>query len=277
MPTRKEDGLTSQIPTLGIIAGSGVIPAQLAEACKAQGMNFRIIGLTDNTDKIIPDFWTRIGTSAKTIRYLKENDIHDLVLIGAVKRPGLFDLWPDWFTFKFFLKVWFNSMGDNSLLESARTLLESMGFKLHGIQKFMPELLMPEGLAGNFSPEERQWLDIQIGLKESQELGAQDIGQAVIIKNGQILGREDKKGTSTLIRKYGQQGAILVKTCKPQQDKDLDLPTIGPDTARLCAQAGMAGIVGQAGQTLLVERDLVKNIADDHAMFVIGVTLDAKK
>ncbi len=277
MPTRKEKGLNSNIPKLGVIAGAGIIPVDLLYACQLQDIETVSIGIKGSTDCLTPDFWSRVGTSAKTLKIFQDQNIKDIVMIGAVKRPNFFEFWPDWVTAKFFFKAWMKSFGDDSLLSAMRAELESMGFRIHGIQKFLPELLMPEGLICGKLPTDLQGLDIQLGLKASQELGRQDIGQAVIVKNGQVIGCEDKKGTSALIRKYGREGAILVKSCKPQQDKDLDLPTIGPETVKLCAGMGMAGIIAQAGHSLLVEKKFVEKIAGTHGIFVMGVTIDPIK
>jgi hypothetical protein len=273
MSAREKISLNPSVSRLGIIAGSGVLPARLVEACEEQGIDYKIIGLGKETDCVTPDLHSRIGSSGKTLRYLREQGIHDVVLIGAVKRPNLFNVWPDWFSFKFFFRVLFKSMGDSSLLDAARQLLEGEGLIIHGVHEFLPELLLQEGVIGAHAPPDKYQLDIQLGLKESQELGRHDIGQAVIVKDGQVIGREDKRGTSALIKAHGTAGAILVKTCKPQQDRNLDLPTIGPETARLCAERKMAGIVGQAGETLLVEREKTARIADANGLFLMGVTI----
>ena len=273
MSAREKVSLTPSIEKLGIIAGGGSLPAKLVETCKQQGIDYVVIGLGNNVESITPDFQARIGAGIKILSCLKQNNVTDIVIIGAVKRPTLFNIWPDWPTFKFFLKAFINSLGDSGLLDGARKELEERGFKLHGVQEFLPEILMPEGVVGTHAPFDKYLLDIQTGLKASQDLGAQDIGQAVIVKDDKVVGYEDKKGTSALIRKHGCEGAILVKTCKPQQDKDLDLPTIGPETARLCASKRMAGIVGHAGHTLLVEREKTVRIADANDLFVLGVTI----
>ena len=273
MSAGKEKSLTPPIEKLGIIAGGGVIPAKLVKACADQNIYPVVVGLRGHTQSVAPDYWGRIGSAGKIIRFYKRQNIHDIVLIGSVKRPGIFDLWPDWITLKFFLKAWLKSFGDNDLLKSARQELEKMGFHLHGVHKFLPDLLMPEGLIAGTLPTPSQQKDIQIGLQASQDLGRQDIGQAVIVKEGKIIGREDKKGTSALIKRHGVQGALLVKTCKPQQDKDLDLPTIGPKTVELCRDKKMAGIIGQAQNTLLVEREQVKSLANQAGLFVVGGTL----
>ncbi|HRQ62212.1 MAG TPA: UDP-2,3-diacylglucosamine diphosphatase LpxI, partial [Alphaproteobacteria bacterium] len=60
------------------------------------------------------------------------------------------------------------------------------------------------------------------------------------------------------------------KTCKPQRDRDLDLPTIGPATVAQCAAAGMAGIVIEAGASIVAERDKLVDAADAAGIFVYG-------
>ena len=48
---------------------------------------------------------------------------------------------------------------------------------------------------------------------------------------------------------------VLVKSVKPGQDRRADLPTIGPETIRLAADAGLAGVAYDAGGTILAERE----------------------
>ena len=147
MPTRKE----ISIEKLGIIAGGGELPRQLAEACQAQGIKPVIVGFEGETDQVTPDYWGCIGSSLKTIAFLKEQNVRDLVMIGAIKRPSLFDLWPDWETFKFFIKAWLNSFGDDSLLSAARQELEARGFTLHGAHEFNLEFGGEEAFKAAFN------------------------------------------------------------------------------------------------------------------------------
>lgn len=277
MSAREKDSLTKNISKLGIIAGGGVIPRQLQQVCANQNIETVTIGIKGATDHVSPDFWTRIGTSGKTIAWLEKENVKDVVLIGAVKRPSLMNLWPDWETAKFFFKIWFKSLGDNTLLSAMRVEFSKRGITVHGVHKFLPELLMPEGLIGYYAPKDGDQVVIQIGIQQARKLGMEDIGQAVIMKGKDVVAYEDARGTSSLIKRHGCEGAILVKTCKPQQDRDLDLPTIGPETVRLCAEKKMAGIVAQAGASLLVEREEVVRIADANKIFVMGVTLHEPK
>ena len=267
MPTRKKS-------KLGILAGSGILPAQLVQACQKQSIEPVIIGFKGYTDHVTPDYWGRIGSSTKILNYLQENNVRDIVMIGAIKRPSFFDLWPDWATFKFFLKAWLKSFGDDGLLKAARYALEARGFQIHGIHEYLPDLLMPEGILSTHPPLEGHQIDVQVGIQAARQLGREDKGQAVLVKNGQVIAQEDVHGTSVLIQNHGQVGAILVKMRKPQQDKDLDLPTVGPQTVELCAAKQMAGIVGQAQNTLLVERMQTIQLANQNGLFVLGVTID---
>jgi len=107
-----------------------------------------------------------------------------------------------------------------------------------------------------------------------------DIGQAVVVQQGMVLGVEAIEGTDVLIERTASlrregPGGVLVKLAKPQQDNRFDLPTAGPDTVERMKQAGLRGLAIQAGRSLLVERQKTVAMADEAGIFIIGLTLDA--
>lgn len=263
-----------KISTLGIIAGGGDLPRQLAQTCKDQNIQTNIIGIKNHVDHVTPDITLRIGQAAKIISFFKNNDVSDIVFIGSVTKPTFFTLWPDWMALQFFIKAWIGSWGDDNLLKGAKKILNTQGLSVRGVHEFLPNLLMPRGVLGDVNPNEKHHNDIAVGLKESQKLGLEDKGQAVLVKNGEVIACEDAKGTSSMIRRFGEEGAILVKTCKPQQDRDLDLPTLGSNTIHECINKNMAGIVGQTNLTLLVDREKMVSMANKANLFLIGKTLD---
>lgn len=212
----------------------------------------------------------RIGEAGKIITVLRDLGFHDLVLIGSVKRPKLTSMRPDLRTAKFFAKLGLRALGDDGLLKAVRSELEEEGFIIHGIHELMPELLMPSGLVAG-SPNERQQEDIRVGLAASRKIGAEDIGQSVVVLNGIVIGTEDEGGTNALIKRAAKTGAILVKSSKPQQDRKLDMPTIGLETVRLCASLGYAGIAAEAGGVLVADRDDMIEAANRAGMFWVGV------
>lgn len=277
-----ESGLSvpPDITKLGVIAGAGGMPARLIHACDRLGIEVFIVGFEGQTNPEIfrgrHHICTRLGAAGDIINTLKAHEVRDLVLIGAVRRPGLAELKPDMRTAKFFARVGLRALGDDGLLKALRHELEGEGFRLHGIQTFAENLVAAEGVVGRHKPHDSDWPDIERGLNVSQELGRLDVGQSVIVQEGIVLGVEGVEGTDELIRRcsaYRRKGrkGVLVKTCKPGQDRDIDLPAIGPDTVHMCAEAGFGGIVVHAGQSLVLEPEKVAEIADKYGIFVVAL------
>ncbi len=262
------------IDKLAIIAGSGTLPRDLYQRATSLGIDCHVIGFKGHTDYITPDLWGTVGRASKIITYLKENKIQNLVFIGGIEKPSFKSLRLDWVTIKFFIKAWVKSFGDSNVLTSARNELESMGFQMYGIHKFLPELLMESGTLGAIQIHDASYDDIALGTHEALEWGKQDKGQAVIIKNGNVIARESKAGTNWMIEHYGTADSILVKMCKPQQDMDMDLPTIGPKTVQLCANKKMAGIIGHAHHMLIAERDKTIELANSNGLFIYGQDIE---
>lgn len=260
---------------LGIVAGGGQLPKKLAAFCDSHNIETFLIGFENQTD---PDLlkgraheMTRLGAAGQIITILREHGYNELVMIGSIKRPKLSELRPDLRTASFFAKLGLRVLGDDGLLKAIRAELEDEGFVIHGIHEIMDDLLMPNGFLTKLKPTVNQQLDIVDGLKASKKIGEKDIGQSVVVCDRRILGTEDDKGTNNLIHRSAQKGAILVKSRKPQQDRKLDMPTIGSDTVRLCASLGYAGIAAEAGDVLVVDLEEMIALADEAGMFVTGI------
>jgi hypothetical protein len=277
---------TPPIKQLGILAGSGVLPQKLLEACDEKGITPFVVGFEGQTDPLLiqgrSHLWTRLGAAGQVIKTLKTHNIRDLVFIGAIRRPTIAELRPDMKAAEFFAKAsWKAFGGDNGFVEALREFLGQEGFRVHGIHSIATNLLTPEGSIGKIEPTKADWLDIEKGIQISQQIGALDIGQSVIIQEGLTLTVEAAEGTDAMIvrakglRRKGR-GGVLVKTCKPQQDKDFDLPTIGPQTILNAVEAGLSGVAIHAGQSLLIDPEEVAQIADKHKIFVIGIKVEAK-
>lgn len=258
------------------------MPERLAYACEQKGITPFIVGFEGQTDPGVVQgrnhMWTRLGAAGQVIGTLKAHNITDLVLIGPIRRPTLSELRPDLRTAEFFARIGLKALGDDGLLGAIRAELEKEGFVIRGVHEFAQDLLCAEGVLGTRKPSREEWVSIKHGLEISQAIGALDVGQAVIVQQGAVLGVEAAEGTDGLIRRCRTlarkgEGAILVKTCKPQQDKDFDLPTVGPDTVELAAESGLDGIAIEAGNSLLIDPQRVAEIANKHKMFVVGVEL----
>ena len=267
---------------LGIIAGGGSLPRQLIDGCRAQGRPFAVVGLKDFAlpASIGADvgLWIRLGEAGKAVKFFHEQGVEEIVMIGPVRRPSLFQLRPDWWTAKFLAKIGFKAFGDDHLLTSVIKYIETEGFKIIGVHEILGDILATEGVFGKIKPDEQALADIEHGVKIARGLGALDVGQSVIVQQGIVLGVEAVEGTDALIKrckdlKRDGLGGVLVKTKKPQQEQRADLPTIGVSTVENAADSGLRGIAVQAGKTLIVDRAAVVEKADELGLFVVGVKI----
>ena len=263
--------------SLGIIAGGGALPRKLVAACKRDGRDYFVLGLDGQTDtETQPHVWTKLGATTEAINILKQNGVDTLVMAGYIRRPSLADMRPDMRTLHVFLKLGRRALGDDGLLRAVAQELEKDGFKVIGAQEVEPALLAQEGVNGSKLPLPEHQTDIQAGFTMAKELGRLDIGQAVVMQQGIVLGVEAIEGTDALLERCKKlrrkgRGGILVKTCKPQQDKRLDLPTIGVRTVARAYEAGLEGIVVEAGASIVLDRAEVADAADKVGIFVLGM------
>ena len=271
---------------IGIVAGGGVLPNELAEALSNNQTPYFIATIKDETTAVFDPAisnafsWGEIG---KILKYFKSNNCTEIVLLGQVtKRPEFTSIVGDAGTMRLLPKI-IAAMtgGDDSLLGKVITLIENEGFSVLDIKGVAPELFLKEGLfAGprfpkNLDPELTQ------ALAALKEFGKHDVGQALVIENGRIIAIEGAEGTDAMLERVASlrvskrisqkpKNGILVKMAKTGQDRRVDLPTIGPNTIINAAQAGLVGIVGEAGSVLLAEREKIKDLAKKHKVFLIG-------
>jgi len=266
---------------IGIIAGKGSLPEKLIAACARNKKSCFVIAIKGQTDakilKDVPFKWVKLGETSETIKILKEENITSIVMGGAIKRPGIFDLNPDLKTMQIIADVGISSLGDDKLLRAITKELEKEGFKIIGAHEIEPSLLTPKQLLTKAIPSKDNMADIEQGMKVAKGIGALDIGQAVIIQQGVVIGVEAVEGTNELIERYSKlkyergYSGVLVKASKPNQDVRIDLPTIGPKTVEVAFKAGLAGIAIEANASMILEREKTIEVADKLGMFVIGI------
>lgn len=283
MPTTEEIKYTDpeiRISKLGIIAGSGTLPSHIIERCHALNITPYIVGFDGQTDpKTMREqhtMRTGLGCVGKVMSFFKEHGVNDITLCGGINRPAWHELKPDWKGIQILSKIGLRALGDNDLLVFLKKELENEGFTLHGAHRFCNKLCIQEGVLGKYAPLESDDTSIQRGIHVSQEIGALDIGQSIVVQSGVILGVEGIEGTDSLISRCAKlqksgRGAILVKTCKPQQDEDLDMPTIGVQTIKTAHESGFCGIVAHAEKTIILDVDNVVKYADRFKMFIVAM------
>ena len=271
---------TERPSKIGILAGGGEIPRMLVDACQKQSISPFIVAFEGQTDPETyagqPHMVDSIGGAGRIMKRLKTEGVQDLVLIGRIRRPSLKELKPDLKTAEFFARDAISAFGDDGILKALRGFLERHGFTLHAVQDFMPDMITPNGTLSKKEPRGDQQNDIQRGVEVLSALSPYDVGQAVVVQDGHVLGIEGAEGTDALIRRCATlqragQGAVLVKLSKAGQDQALDLPTIGTDTIKAAKDAGFSGVAIHAGHSLIVDLEGVQSMANQAKLFLVGV------
>lgn len=275
---------------LAIIAGGGLLPHYLADAARRHGENPLIIQLADEPAPEWSGFdigHASVGDFSSIRRLFSDYGISRVVLSGSVRRR------PEWRqirpTVGFLAQVPFvlktlRRGGDNAVLEMVIRLLEALGCKVIGAHEIAPDLLATPGPVGSCKPDAEAREDMRVAIDAALQLGRLDIGQGAVAVGGRIVALEGPEGTDAMLarvaemRKSGRissrRKGVLVKLAKPQQDERADLPAIGLDTVKNAARAGLAGIVGEAGRSLILDRSELALAADAAGLFVYGVELD---
>ena len=271
-------------PTLGILAGGGRLPGQVAAAAQAAGRGVFLIGLEGFADPAVlapwPHEFIRILAAGRILAALREHDCRDLVLVGPVRRPSLLGLRPDVEGARILARIGRAAFaGDDGLLAAVVRVFAEEGFRVLGMQDILQEALGPAGLLSRAAPDAVAMADIRRGIAVARALGAVDVGQGCVVQQGIVLAVEAAEGTDAMLERCGGlawpgPGGVLVKLVKPGQDRRTDLPTIGPDTLRRAAAAGLRGVAFEAGGTILAQRDATVTAADAAGVFLLGLGPD---
>jgi UDP-2,3-diacylglucosamine hydrolase len=254
------------------------------QACRASGQPFFVLALEGQAEARYigdaPHFWCRLGAAAQGEKILRDNGTEEVVFVGKVRRPSLKELRPDWRALKVMVKATVRALGDDGLLRAVVREFEASGAKVRAPHELLTSLLAVEGAYGRVKPDRQARIDIARGATVARAMGGLDIGQAVVVQQGIVLGVEAIEGTDALIARAGplqREGprGVLVKVPKPGQERRIDLPAIGAETVEKIAKAGLGGIAIEAGGALVIDRAQVAARADALGVFVFGVAAGA--
>lgn len=273
---------------LALICGGGSLPLAVADSVAARGREvvlFPLHGAAKPADFAArPSRWLHVGQFGKFVRLARAAGCREVVLIGSLARPAVWQIRPDWRTLRLMPRIVAAFRGgDDHLLSGIARIMEEHGFRLVGAHEVAPQILTPASVLGAVQPAPSDRDDIALGLDFLRASAAFDVGQAVVVADRHVLAVEAAEGTDEMLARVAQLRAsgrvrmaagrgVMVKAPKQGQDRRFDLPAIGPHTVEGAARAGLAGIAIAAGETLLAEPARLVSVADRAGIFVVGVT-----
>lgn len=271
---------------LGLIAGEGRLPFLVAAGAKKAGLKVICVGLADTTEYKLAnevDIFYRVALArpGTWIRKLRKHSVTRTIMVGRVSKGRLFTPWriirylPDWRAFRiYYWRLRNKNKLTDSLLCALADELASGGIILENSIMYCKEHLATAGTmtANPLRPSIKG--DIEFGWEIVKKLGELDIGQAIAIKEKEVIAIEAIEGTAEMIKRAGKfcksGGWTLIKVSKPQQDMRFDVPCVGPDTIRSLAENGSKCLVVETDKTIIIDKPETIKLANQLGITIFG-------
>ncbi len=268
----------SEKKSIGIISGGGQFPILCARAARERGFDVYALCHKGETSKELEKYcaktkWVHLGQLGKLIAFFKKHHIEKVFFAGTITKTRLFvDVRPDMKA----LALWKGMKGhlDDSILRLVASELEKEGIQVVSPTLFLDELILSKGVLTKRSPTRQQMEDVRFGFEIAKRIGDLDIGQCIVVKDKVVLAVEAIEGTDETIRRgarLSKGGAVVVKVCKPGQDRRFDLPSIGLKTIETMIESGAEVLAAEAGLSLFFDREESLGLADRSGICVMGI------
>lgn len=271
---------------VGLIAGGGRLPFMVAAGARRQGLEVICVGLAGYVEeplaKEVDAFYhASVARPGSWIRRLRKHEVARAIMVGRVTKSHLFTPWrivqyvPDWRAFRvYYWRLRGKNKLTDTLLSALADELATGGIHLENSTMYCQEHLAEAGVMTRRQPGSRVEQDIEFGWPLAKKLGELDIGQAVAVKEREVIAVEAIEGTAEMIKRAGRfcksGGWTLIKTSKPKQDMRFDVPCVGPETIRDLAANGSKCLVVEAGKTIIIDKPQTMELANELGICVLG-------
>lgn len=272
--------------TIGLIAGQSRLPVMVAKGAKKAGCKvvcLALAGAVDQSLKEYVDFFypVPLARPGNWIRKLKKHNITSTIMVGRVAKSNIHTPFrilkylPDWRA----LRIWYfrlrrQDKRADKILKAVADELASGGIILENSTMYCAEQMAPKGAVTKNQPSKEMLDDINFGWEIAKNIAAMDIGQAIAVKEKDILAVEAIEGTAEMIKRAGElckrPGWTLIKVAKPNQDMRFDVPTVGIETIKDLAENNGRCLVVEANKTIIVDREKTVELAQKLNITIYG-------
>ncbi len=271
---------------LGLIAGQGRLPFLVAEGARKAGKKVICAGLFDNAEEELAGSvevfrYVPLARPGCWIRHLRKYGVTKTVMAGRVAKRNIYTpqrilrYLPDWRAFRiWYLRLRNMDKRNDSVLNAIADELATGKIVLGDSTEYCPDHLADEGVMTGKQPDGDVYDDIEFGWDIVKRLGELDIGQAVSVREKEVIAVEAIEGTAEMIERTGRLcakgGWTLIKTAKPDQDMRFDVPCVGPDTIKSMRENKGRCLVVEKGKTIIIDKPETLALADKLGIAVIG-------
>ena len=194
--------------TLGLLAGSGRLPAELAASARRAGWRVVAVGLVELADPQLASHvdlfeCAHVGDFGRLFEVLEAAGARDVVLAGKVPKTFLWQrpdaVRPDARAVAALARL--RDRKDDSLLGAVVQVIEAEGLRVRSQLELAPDLCAVAGVLGKVRPTLEQEQDIAFGWPIAKAIGALDVGQSVVVQGKAVLALEAVEGTDRAIER----------------------------------------------------------------------------
>ena len=265
--------------TIGLLAGVGGLPSQFARAARGMGFTVIAVGLVPGVDPELHNIANKtydisVGQLDQILTTLKNEGVTEVTMLGKVTKELMFTgtvALDD--RIKKLLASLTDHNDDTIMLAFVRELVTE-GFGILDQTALIKSLMPMPGVLTKREPTADERADMDYGFQMAKEMGRLDIGQTVVVKQCAVMAIEAIEGTDACIRRggeLGRGGITVAKGAKPNQDMRFDVPTVGLSTLESICNAGGTALAIEAGKTLIVDREKVVSMANDHDITIVAM------
>jgi len=262
---------------LGLIAGNGIFPLEVAKAAHERGIRIIAVAHRGETkpelEPLVDEItWVKVGEVQRIIDVFKAAAVDEAAMAGGIARARLGDSFaPDARALKMLGRV--TRLSDDAVLRALAGEIEAEGIPMIDPVPMIPGALAGSGRLAGPEPNDAQLKDLALAFAVMRALGAFDVGQAVAIQNGVVAAIEAVEGTDAALRRAANltgAGLVVAKAAKHGQDLRFDRPAIGPATIELLIELRAAVLGVEAGQALILERKRTFAMVESSGVTIYG-------
>jgi DUF1009 family protein len=272
--------VSSNVESIGIIAGNRSLPLLFARQARAAGVRRLVaVAFEGETDPAISALvdevaWIKVGQLAKMISAFTDRGVKQCVMLGQIAPKNLYNVRPDLRGMAVLFKL--KERNAHTIFGAIASELRKDGVELIEATPWLQPLMPGVGFHLGRKLSTAQSEDVAFGFAIAKEISRLNIGQIVVVKEGTVLSVEGFEGTDKCLKRGGDLagkdgGAVAVKVAKLNHDMRFDVPCLGPQTLETCVSFGIAVLAIEAGKTLLLEMETCATLAERQKISITTV------
>lgn len=193
---------------LALVAGTGALPGILMRRLAGTPVILcEMAGFPVEVPADVPRLRFRIETLGTLLAELRARGATRVCFAGAVRRPVIEPARIDDATLPLVPRLQAAMrQGDDGTLRAVLAIFEEAGLAVTAAHEIAPELLPPPGVLSRARPGPGQIADAARAEAVVRAMAAADVGQACVVREGQVIAVEAGPGTDWMLRSLAPAG-----------------------------------------------------------------------